>query len=471
MKKVFLLVAGCWILVAGSFAQTISQKLQKAFQQFESDSQLRHAISSLYVIDAKTGDVVFDKNAQVGLAPASTQKIITSVTAFELLGSGYGYKTFLYTDGQIKNDTLKGNFIIKSSGDPTFGSWRYAVTRMEIILAAISKMISEKSIKFIDGDFIIDDRAFDTQSIPSGWIWQDIGNYYGAGINGMSWNENQYDLYLEPGKKVGDPVSIVKTVPELDIYSLVNEIKTGERGSGDNAYIYIAPYTVNGFLRGTIPFGERNFKISGSFPYPAGQLLKDIEKELSKSGIGISGEFITGLNFLVNRKELMYKNTPFNFFISPSLDSIIYWFNKKSINLYGEALVKTFAWEKTGFGSTDTGVAIVKKFWNQKGLDEEELNIYDGSGLSPLNRVTTHAQVQILKYAKTKDWFPSFFDALPEYNGMKMKSGTISDVKGFCGYHTAKDGKEYIFSFLVNNYSGRASQLLSKMYKVLDVLK
>lgn len=471
MKKVFLLVAGCWILVAGSFAQTISQKLQKAFQQFESDSQLRHAISSLYVIDAKTGEVVFDKNAQVGLAPASTQKIITSVTAFELLGSGYGYKTFLYTDGQIKNDTLKGNFIIKSSGDPTFGSWRYAVTRMEIILAAISKMISEKSIKFIDGDFIIDDRAFDTQSIPSGWIWQDIGNYYGSGINGMSWNENQYDLYLEPGKKVGDPVSIVKTVPELDVYSLVNEIKTGERGSGDNAYIYIAPYTVNGFLRGTIPFGERNFKISGSFPYPAGQLLKDIEKELSKSGIGISGEFITGLNFLVNRKELMYKNTPFNFFISPSLDSIIYWFNKKSINLYGEALVKTFAYEKTGFGSTDTGVAIVKKFWQEKGLDEEELNIYDGSGLSPLNRVTTHAQVQILKYAKTKDWFPSFYDALPEYNGMKMKSGTISDVKGFCGYHTAKDGKEYIFSFLVNNYSGRASQLLSKMYKVLDLLK
>lgn len=471
MKKVFLLIAGCGILVAGSFAQTVSQKLQKVFQQFEGDSQLRHAISSLYVIDAKTGEVLFDKNAQLGLAPASTQKIITSVTAFELLGSGYGYKTFLYTDGQIKNDTLKGNFIIKSSGDPTFGSWRYAVTRMEIILAAISKMIRDKSIRFIDGDFIIDDRAFDTQSVPPGWIWQDIGNYYGAGINGVSWNENQYDLYLEPGKKVGDPVSVIRTVPELDVYSLVNEIKTGEKGSGDNAYIYIAPYTVNGFLRGTIPLGERNFKISGSFPHPAGQLLKDIEKELSKSGIGLSGKFITGLDFLANRKELVYENVPFNFFISPSLDSIIYWFNKKSINLYGEALVKTFAYEKTGFGSTDIGVAIVKKFWKGKGLDEEELNIYDGSGLSPLNRVTTHAQVEILKYAKTKGWFPSFYDALPEYNGMKMKSGTISDVKGFCGYHTAKDGKEYIFSFLVNNYSGRVSQLLGKMYKVLDVLK
>lgn len=163
-------------------------------------------------------------------------------------------------------------------------------------------------------------------------------------------------------------------------------------------------------------------------------------------------------------------HTIYNYY-SPALDSIIYWFLKKSINLYGEALIKTFAYEKQGFGSTDSGVAIVKKFWKDKGLDEDELNIYDGSGLSPLNRITTHAQVEVLKYAKTKDWFPYFYDALPEYNGMKMKSGTISDVKGFCGYQKGKDGKEYIFSFLVNNYNGKTSGVVNKMYKVLDELK
>jgi serine-type D-Ala-D-Ala carboxypeptidase/endopeptidase (penicillin-binding protein 4) len=52
-----------------------------------------------------------------------------------------------------------------------------------------------------------------------------------------------------------------------------------------------------------------------------------------------------------------------------------------------------------------------------------------------------------------------------------MKSGTISDVKGFCGYQKSKDGDEYIFSFLVNNYSGASSQLIQKMYRVLDELK
>src|SRR5688572_19378271 len=92
MKKVFLSI-GCLLIAANSFAQVVSQKLQKAYQQFENDAQLKHAISSLYVIDAKTGKVVFDKNSQIGLAPASTQKIITSATAFELLGKDYRYKT------------------------------------------------------------------------------------------------------------------------------------------------------------------------------------------------------------------------------------------------------------------------------------------------------------------------------------------------------------------------------------------
>ena len=75
--------------------------MQKAYQVFENDPQLKHAISSLYVIDGKTGKVVFDKNSQIGLAGASTQKIFTATTAFELLGKDFRYKTDLGYDGEI----------------------------------------------------------------------------------------------------------------------------------------------------------------------------------------------------------------------------------------------------------------------------------------------------------------------------------------------------------------------------------
>ncbi len=76
-----------------------------------------------------------------------------------------------------------------------------------------------------------------------------------------------------------------------------------------------------------------------------------------------------------------------------------------------------------------------------------KFNICDGSGLSPQNRVTTHAQVEVLKYAKKQSWFPYFYDALPEYNKMKMKSGTINGVKGFAGYHTSKKREGVYFFF------------------------
>jgi len=448
IKKVAISV--CFsLLTFNFFGQTITQKLQKAFTVFEKDSQLKHAVSSLYVIDANTGQVVFDKNSQIGLAPASTQKIITSVTAFELLGKDYKYKTEF---GFYPDDIPVGPITVKSSGDPSFGSWRYSGTKPDTILSHLI----EKAKKYGRGYsamFQIDNFNFETQMMPNGWIFEDIGNYYGAGAGSLNWKENQFDLYLKSSSKIGDSVHVVsvnaKNKADLPF---VSELKSARKGSGDNAYIYLPVGSNTYIVRGTIPVSENNFKISGAIYDAPGYFSFELGRGYSISRIKDSVDI-------------------FYTYYSPSLDSIIYWFNKKSINLYGEALIKTFAYEKNGFGSTDSGVVIVKNFWKEKGLDKDELGIVDGSGLSPLNRVTTHSQVEILKYAKTKDWFSYFNNSLPEYNGMSMKSGTIRGVKGFCGYHKAKNGKGYIFSFLVNNYNGSASALVNKMYKVLDNLK
>ena len=471
MKNIHLLLT-FYILPFSLTAQNISQKLQTAYHQFESDSQLRHASISLYVINAKTGEVAFDKNSQVGLAPASTQKIITAATAFELLGKDYRYKTELGYDGKIENNILKGNLYIVGSGDPTLGSWRYQYTWDTILLSEWLSDIQKLKIKKIDGDLIGVDNKFETQTTPGGWIWDDIGNYYGAGASALNWHENQYDMKLKAGEKEGDSVKILSTSPELVYNYLVNELKTGPKGSGDNAYIYLPPYSYNGFVRGTIPLGENSFIISGSFQMPSAYPLIYLRNKILENGVKISrDEPKTSIQMATDKEKMSYPTKILDTHYSPPLDSIIYWFLQKSINLYGEALLKTLAYEKKGFGATDSGVVIVKDFWKQKGLDPEELNIKDGSGLAPQNRVTTHAQVEILKYAKQQSWFPYFFNALPQYNNMKMKSGSISDVKGFCGYHTSGDGTQYIFSFLVNNYNGSSSAVVQKMYKVLDTLK
>ena len=447
----------------------ITKKIEEAYQKFVSDSQLVHAISSLYVVDATTNQVVFDNNSQIGLAPASTQKIITAVTAFELLGKNYQYKTEFGFSGAIKNRLLRSNIIITGSGDPTFGSWRWEFTKEDVVIKKLMNIIRKLKIKSVNA-IEVDQLYWETNMIPDGWIWQDIGNYYGAGANKFNWRENQFDVILKSGKKVGDPVAITGYNPKLYSYSLNSQLTSAPKGTGDNAYIYF-PFNSTGTIRGTIPVEENHFVISGAIPSPSKQFVLTLEDSLKKNKISSQHEFfeVNGQNsrVTVDRKRIIPVYTHY----SPILDSIIFWFNRRSINLYGEALVRTIAFEKQGLGRTDSGVAIVKNFWKQKGLDADELNIYDGSGLSPLNRVTTHAQVEILKYAKKQPWFTSFYESLPVINGIKMKSGTISDVKGFTGYYTARDRNEYIFAFLVNNYTGSSSELVQKMYRVLDVLK
>lgn len=440
-------------------AQSVSQKLQNAYVQFEKDPQLSHAISSLYIIDAKNGHVVFDKNSQIGLAPASTQKVITSVTAFELLGKDYKYKTTLNIEGKLIKEILHGNIIIHGSGDPTLGSWRWDATSEEKVIERFIFAIKKKGIKKINGSIILNTDRWEKQIEPDGWIWQDMGNYYGAGSSGFNWRENQFDIFLKSGNKIGDPVEITGTKPDVLYHSkLESELSSAAVGTGDNAYVYMIPEVI----RGTIPVNEKRFTISASMFKAKDEFISTLNNRLAINGIIIENQPIKTAD---SKPNIIHTE------FSPTLDSMIYWFNKKSINLYGEALMKTMAFEKTGFGSYSKAVELVQNFWQERGIDKSALNIYDGSGLSPMNRVTTHAQVAVLNFAKKQVWFPLLINSFPENNGMKMKSGTIRNVKGYTGYHIAKDGSEYIFSFLVNNYNGSSFAIVQKMFKVLDILK
>lgn len=461
----FLLLLFLIIQTVGVSAQTVGAKIAAAFNNFEKDTLYQNASVSLYVIEAATGKLVFDKNSRMGLAPASTQKIITSVSAYELLGQDYKFITNIGYTGAIANDVLKGDLIVSGSGDPTLGSWRWESTKPDNILGEWIKKLKAAGIQKIDGRLQVNTGSFVYQAIPDGWIWQDIGNYYGTGAYALNWKENQFDLQLTSGNAVGDAVLVKKDGAPVDYH---NELRAAAKGTGDNAYLYF-----DGSISGTIPAGEKNFTISAADTNPAATLLTDLDLRLKASGMVNKTELTDShdrsKSHGANAAGVIIK--PVVQQVSPAMDSIIYWFNKKSINLYGEALIKAIALQNNKPAATDEGVKLVRDFWKQQGIGSGELNMKDGSGLSPLNRVTTHAQVEILKYARSKSWFPAFYDALPEYNGMKMKSGTISGVKGFCGYHKAKDGKEYIYSFLVNNYQGSASGLVQKMYKVLNELK
>lgn len=464
MKKFFLLLV---ILSAVKLnAQDTKNVFNNAYKKFARDKSFKHASISLLIINSVNGEAITSVNSNVGLAPASCQKVITASTSFELLGQSYTYKTTLAYTGKIENGILNGDIIIKGSGDPTLGSWRYAETTEEGIISEFKNAISREGINEISGHVYADETDWKGEIVPDGWIWEDIGNYYGAGARALNWRENQYDLFLKSGSKIGDTVKVVDTKPAFVEGLQCKMMATAAaKGTGDNSYIYIPLYNQVSYIRGTIPIDENHFSISGSMPEPAKQLAITLEAALKKLPVDKIAVEYPAISANTNSSNIFYTHQ------SPKLDSIVYWFLQRSINLYGESLIKTLAYKLTKTGAADSGVSVIKNFWKTRGIEPSAMNIIDGSGLSPANRVTTSTLVSVMQYAKKQNWFPAFYEALPEIDGIKMKSGSISDVVSYTGFIKSKKGVDYTFSFIINNYDGEANDVRKKMWKLLDLLK
>ena len=473
MKIHSLLIAGLLTCSANYHlhAQTIQQKLAQNFATFSNYTSLTNGITSLHVIDSETGETVFEKNQQIGLPTASTMKVITSITALDLLGKDFTYKTKLYYSGEIDSlGTLHGDILIHGEGDPTLGSDRYPTTKESIILAKWKKAIQDAGIQTIQGRIIADDTRYEGIDVPSGWIWADMGNYYGAGISSLNWRENSIGVNFQPGN-LGDPASIKNTTADIRYLKLVNQVKTGQKGSGDNVYGYSAPYSEKIIMKGT--YGQDlNKTIEFSIPDPAFDLAYNLNKTLAADSIYTTNGITTGQRLIEDGEKIPKPSKELNTHFSPPLHEIVYWFNQRSINLYGEALLRSIAFITAGKTSTYDGAKYLKKYWEQKlNIKDRELDVVDGSGLSPQNNVTTQSMNRIMQYALTRPWIEEFRKSLPTYNAMTMKSGTINGTLGYTGYHTAKDGKKYTFSLLVYNYDGSATVMRQRMFTLLNTLK
>ncbi|UOE39436.1 D-alanyl-D-alanine carboxypeptidase/D-alanyl-D-alanine endopeptidase [Chryseobacterium oryzae] len=442
------------------FAQNISQKLDTATKNLMNSPLAVSSNISLYVAD-ENGQLIYEYNGNKGLSTASTQKIFTAAAALETLGKNYTYQTTASYSGTISSGNLNGNLFISSNGDPTLGSWRYEGFKPENFKQKFLEALKKTGITKISGDLIIDDSYFDHQTIPGGWPWDDLGNYYGAGIWGINWRENQFDINISGTdfKSFSYPLEGVQWL---------NDLKAS--GNSDQSLIFTAPHSDVALINGNLPSGKIT-TVSGAVPNPPLQLGVEAIKWLKESNIEISGKVVTNSQLEIEGKSPfnISKNKVILHYESPTLDKIVYWFLRKSVNLYGEALIKTLGKEKKQNSSFKSGVAYLKEFWTSKGINSNMINFADGSGLSPQNYVSAKAEVQALLYAKKQPWFSSYYEGFPtQDNGMKMKSGTMRDTKSYAGYHTAKDGKKYVYSAIINNYQGSGS---TELQKILSVLK
>lgn len=467
----YLIVLAFVLQAAVSFSQTKQadpelQLLLNALRKLENDPALKNGQVGFYLASSKDGKPVASLNPDLSLTPASSLKLLTTAAAYSILGPDYRFETYIEYDGTIdEKGTLHGNLYIRGGGDPTLASPLFKGS--DTVFTYFAKEIKRAGIKSINGAVIGDPSFFPADNpIPGGWIWADIGNYFGAGVYGLNYRENAFDVFFTTGA-AGDSARIKRTDPQLPV-TYINKVKAG--GSGDNAYLYGPPYADFITLTGTVPANKASYEVSGAIPDPVTLAASVLVSELKREGIEASRPqgnlFLLQLKGLktVSSRKIIYTHQ------SPALEKIIYWTNFKSHNMFAETLLRTIAVKAGKEGSVTEGVSQVKKYFSSKGVDLSAVIVTDGSGLSRSNVLTPRVQAECLRVIMNEPWFEKYLSSLHVYPGkIKAKSGYMNRVRSYAGYVKGKQ-ESYVFSLIVNNYSCSAGEMREKMEKVMGAM-
>jgi serine-type D-Ala-D-Ala carboxypeptidase/endopeptidase (penicillin-binding protein 4) len=457
----------------------ISLSQEKSFKLFLADPVMENAEVSFCIIDADSGKTLFDYNPDKSLNPGSIMKLFTSSAALEMLGPEYTFKTSVGYEGSLnkRSGKLKGDIIIKGGGDPVLGSKRFE-DYYRGFTDNWAAEIKNLGINKINGRVITDDSYYDYLPVPAKWLWEDTGNYYGAGAFGLSLFDNTCEIHLKTSPDSLKPI-IAGFSPEECSFELSNWLIAS--GTTDKGYVFATPYSTNGWLAGSIPVAQNVYIIKASIADPPLLMAKVINQKLRSSGISISGMPTTTrlLKSQINGSVTLIADI-----VSPPLKDIVDTLNHESVNLYAEHLTKELGKTFRNTGSTEAGVDVIKGFLSGTGINMGGVFIEDGSGLSPLDAVNAKAMSGLLLYMKNKGkYFSEFNSSIPEagkegtlknhfsdllFDGrMKAKSGSMTRVRSYAGYLKALSGKELIFCIIVNNFSGPQQEIISHIEEML----
>lgn len=461
MKNYILLFI---FLCVKNFLFSQNPTLEKELINLFSGKGFTNASVSFSIIDVEANTLIAKYNENTSLVPASVMKILTTAAATEILGPKKRFETTIQYDGKIdSNCVLNGNIYIRGGGDPCLGS-PFFEKHYKNFISNWADSIYAFGIHQINGNIIADASLF-SYDVPATWPWADIGQYYGAIPSGLSIYDNTCKIEFNTGEH-RDSTHIACFYPYLPELEIDNKVKSANVNK-DFAYIFGAPYDNERKIKGAIPKNQEAFIVKGAIPDPAYLAAFELEMELRNKEIKINGSAtsLRKLNEKANLKDR--KNITKTF--SPSLSEIINITNMVSMNLYAEHLLYWLGISKYKSGDQGSGATALIEYWKSKGINTEGMFIYDGSGLSRFNAISSLQLAEALKYFRNTKGYMSFQNSLPiagksgtlknmakgtnAAGKVMAKSGTMDRIKSYAGYIKTNTKKDYAFAIIVNNYT------------------
>jgi serine-type D-Ala-D-Ala carboxypeptidase/endopeptidase (penicillin-binding protein 4) len=426
----------------------------------------------ILIVDAATGETLYEKNADSFFVPASNMKLFTTALALDKLGPDFRFRTTLETDGKLENGTLQGNLILVGRGDPNLSNRKFPYdTKEEFdgpperVLGELADQLTSRGVKQVSGDIVGDDSYFPRERYPDGWEIDDMVWEYGAAVSAIVLNDNTVTLTVVPGDKAGEAAFLTADLATLE-FSIKNEVVTiGSKEKGE-LRLTREPGSSTVVISGTVAASSAARKLELALQEPAQHAANILARLLAERGIVITGKVRANHDpDPVERSRIILAEH-----ISLPLGDTVKLVNKISQNLHTEVLLRTAARQQGRWATPDDLLKFPEPFYEKVGIATGDVIQTDGSGLSRHDMVTPRAVVTLLQYAQKQPWFPPYYFSLPiagidgtltermKTAGMTgkihAKTGSVSHVRALSGYADTANGRRLIFSFLSNNIGG-----------------
>jgi serine-type D-Ala-D-Ala carboxypeptidase/endopeptidase (penicillin-binding protein 4) len=476
MRFLHLTVFVCWSLntlaAAPDIAPTkpsLEQKnsdreaLKKTLSQVIETSTLKNARVSVAVKSLDDGTLVFARDADELLNPASNVKLYTAATALAVLGTEYRYETEFLTDDVLKQGKAKFLFV-RGKGDPTITTERMYNMVSELLHAGLREV----------GDVVLDDTWFDGERIAPGFDQEFGDKAYLAPTGALSLNWNTIGIYLRPGDTMGEKAS-VEVEPPSDFFVIDSTVMTGN--ASQRHYTVVSGVDKDKVrqkieARGFVPVEKGTWSVWKKVNQPTLYFGFTLREMLKQRGIKVKGRVRVGAAPTRGLKMLHVSQ-------SETLDLVLKKLNKNSSNFVAEQLIKTLGAETRGApGSHANGVAAVEDFLASKvGIAKGSFVMRNGSGLNDSNRFSATQNLKLLETMfKTFPTMPEYlsslgiagkdgtlkfrFDGSDAIGRLRAKTGTLDNVSALSGYVESAGGEKFIFSIMVNDFPGRAGTVV-----------
>lgn len=440
--------------------------LAEALAQLATDPLFTTAAVSVQVQDLESGAVVWQYGDDAPRIPASTMKLVTTAVALRTLGPSFRFPTWILTDGKLGADgLLDGNLYVKGQGDPTM-----VVERMWRLVADLRL----RGVREIKGSVVFDEGYFADTTLVPGWNNPDDleeGPTYFAPLGALSVNYNVATLLVRPGAGYGQPAVVEVDTPTSAVV-VVNKVTTGSTRSRKWFRVErtldeagkVATFEVSG----NIPSDEAPVSLYRAIADPLGNYMGAMQTVMRQHGIKVRGTWKAGTT--PKDAEL------FHTVRSDTLTEILAAMDKQSNNFIAEQVLRSVGAETYGLpGTTEKGLQAVRAYFSELGIPEGDYQLSNGSGLSrQLLLRPSHLNAVLRDMHADPDVGPEFLTALAvggrdgtlwsrfRDDGLagrvRGKTGSLNGVHCLSGYVEARDGRDYAFSFLVNDIEGATSR-------------